>query len=95
MYSIWSNFSGSFFILEEINVFKLFPNPTNEKLILSFNEPISGNLNIIDLSGKILIEQNFYKEKTLEINVSNFKKGIYLVLIKTNQELYSQKVIIE
>ena len=82
-------------LLEEINVFKLFPNPINEKLILSFNEPISGNLNFIDISGKILIEQDFYKEKSLELNVSTFKKGIYLVLIKTNQELYSQKVIIE
>ena len=81
--------------LEESNLFKLFPNPTNEKLTISFIEPISGNLSFIDLVGKTVFEQNLLKQKLVEINVSNFKKGIYLVLIKTNQELYSQKLIIE
>ena len=81
--------------LEESNLFKLFPNPTNEKLTISFIEPISGNLSFIDLLGKTVFEQNLLKKKSIEINVSNFKKGIYLVLIKTNQELYSQKLIID
>ncbi len=80
---------------EDKNLFKMYPNPTNEKLTISFIEPISGNLSFIDLLGKKVFEQNLLKQKFVEINVSNFKKGIYLVLIKTNQELYSQKVIIE
>ena len=81
--------------LEESNLFKLFPNPTNEKLTISFIGPISGNVSFINLAGKTVFEQNLLNQKLVEINVSNFKKGIYLVLIKTNQELYSQKVIIE
>lgn len=80
---------------EENRVFTVFPNPTNEKLTISFTERISGNLLFIDLAGKTVFEQNLLNQKLVEINVSNFKKGIYLVLIKTNQELYSQKVIIE
>ena len=82
-------------ILEESNLFKLFPNPTNEKLTISFTERISGNVSFINLAGKTVFEQNLLNQKLVEINVSYFKKGIYLVLIKTNQELYSQKVIIE
>ena len=81
--------------LEESNLFKLFPNPTNEKLIILLSERISGNVSFIDLAGKTVFEQDLLNQKLVEINVSNFKKGIYLVLIKTNQELYSQKVIIE
>ncbi|WP_416233505.1 T9SS type A sorting domain-containing protein [Arcicella sp. LKC2W] len=35
------------------------------------------------------------KPKNLLIDVSSLKKGIYLVIISSNQELYSQKIIIE
>jgi hypothetical protein len=80
---------------EENNLFKLFPNPTRERLTISFIEPITGNVSFIDLTGKLVFEQSVLKQKTVEINVSAFKKGIYLVLVKTNQELYTQKVIIE
>ena len=80
---------------EENNLFNLFPNPTNEKLTMMFNEPISGNLSFIDLTGRTIFEQNFLKQKSIELNVSKFKRGIYIVLVKTNQELYSQKVIID
>ncbi len=80
---------------EENTIFKVFPNPTSEQLTISFIEPISGNLSFVDLLGKTVFEQKMTKQKRVEINVSTFKKGIYLVLIKTNQELYSQKVIIE
>ena len=80
---------------EENYLFKLYPNPTNEKLTILFTQPASGNISFIDLSGKSIFEQNLTKQKSVEINVSSFKKGIYLVLVKTNQELYSQKVIIE
>lgn len=80
---------------EENNLFKLFPNPSHEKLTISFVELTSGNISFIDLSGKSIFELNLLKQKSVEINVSSFKKGIYLVLVKTNQELYVQKVIIE
>lgn len=80
---------------EENNLFKLFPNPSSEKLTISFIEPISGSISFVNLSGKSIFEQNLLKQKSVEINVSSFKKGIYLVIVKTNQELYSKKVIIE
>ena len=80
---------------EENSLFKLYPNPASEKLTISFAEPTSGNISFIDLLGKSIFEQNLLKQKSVEINVSAFKKGYYLVLVKTNQELYTQKIIIE
>ncbi|MES2517289.1 MAG: T9SS type A sorting domain-containing protein [Bacteroidota bacterium] len=80
---------------EENSIFNVFPNPANEKMTISFAEPISGNLSFTDLSGKIVFEQKITKQKIVEMNVATFKKGFYLVLVNTNQELYSQKVIIE
>ena len=82
-------------LLEENYLFSLYPNPTNEKLTITFSEPISGNLSLVDLTGKTIFEQNLTKQKSIELNVSKFKKGVYIVLVKTNQELYSQKVIVD
>ena len=76
-------------------IFKVFPNPSSEQLNILFAEPMTGNLSIVDLLGKTVFELSVTKQKNIEINVSSFKMGIYFVLIKTNQELYSQKVIIE
>ncbi len=82
-------------LLEENNLFNLYPNPTNEKLTIMFIEPISGNLSFVDLTGRTIFEQNLTKQKSIELNVSKFKRGIYIVVVKTNQEIYSQKVIID
>lgn len=81
--------------LEDNYLFKIYPNPTSHKLNISFNEPITGNLEMIDLMGKSVFVQNLSKQKNIELNVSIFKKGSYLVLVKTNEQLYSHKVIIE
>ena len=80
---------------EKNNIFKLFPNPANDKINVYFNEPVSGNLSLVDLTGRNIFEQNLFKQKSVVIDVYNVQKGIYFVLIKTNQELYSQKIIIE
>ena len=81
--------------VEEDYLFKLYPNPTSDKLNISFNQPISGNLEMLDLTGRIIFEQNLTKQKSIELNISKFKRGIYIVVVKTNQEIYSQKVIID
>ena len=80
---------------EENSSVHIFPNPANNTLNISFIEPISGNLSLIDMSGKLVLERTLSKQKLVEINVSTCKKGIYLVLIKTNQELYNKKIIID
>ena len=80
---------------EENMVFKVFPNPTNEQLTISFAELISGDLCFVNLIGKTIFEHQITKQKSVEIDVSTFKKGIYLVVIRIGQELYSQKVIVD
>ena len=75
--------------------FNIFPNPTKDKLNISFSEPLTGQISLIDLSGKSIFEQKIMKQQNLLFDVSSLKKGIYLVIISSNQELYSQKIIVE
>ena len=58
------------------NEIKAYPNPVAEQLFVESNE--SGNIIIVDLSGRILFqkEMNSYKE---EIDVSDYLPGTYFL----------------
>ncbi|SFU29149.1 Por secretion system C-terminal sorting domain-containing protein [Pustulibacterium marinum] len=57
---------------------QLYPNPTSDTFQLSKS---ATHLQILDLQGKILLEKDNILPETV-IDISNFKRGIYLVKIK-------------
>jgi len=63
-------------VLEQLNV---FPNPTNDILFINTSEK-SGLLRIMDVSGKLVYESNFYEN---QINVSSLANGCYLLGLET------------
>jgi len=73
---------------------KVYPNPAKNEFSLEFKEPGKVEVNIYDVSGKIL-----YTKATIEDSVevqSDFKPGMYLIKVTTeNQKTYYNKLIIE
>ncbi|PWK26593.1 putative secreted protein (Por secretion system target) [Arcicella aurantiaca] len=80
---------------EESKIFNIFPNPTQDKLNIVFYELFNGTVSLIDIAGRNYFEHKITKQQNLLLDVSSLKKGIYLVIISSNQELYSQKIIVE
>jgi hypothetical protein len=80
---------------EENALFKIFPNPTHDKLTVSFSSNLSGNLSIHDFVGRTLFEQKIVNQKSLEINVSHFMKGAYLMVVRVDGEFYGQKFLVD
>lgn len=61
--------------------FNLFPNPsTNFVKINSIETPIS-KIQVFDISGKLILTNNYNSEITINLNVSSLAKGIYLLKI--------------
>lgn len=60
-------------ILDNLNI---YPNPAND--VLFIETPISGNLKIYDINGKIVLNQNLENLKT-EIGISGLVTGTYLL----------------
>jgi hypothetical protein len=77
--------------------FKLYPNPTEGKFYLeainSGTDPIE--LQVMDLTGLIVYERKQAIPETIEIDLSNQQKGMYFLGIKTEEENYTQKLIIQ
>jgi len=78
--------------------FDLFPNPANSKVNLTFNQVKNFeilSIIIYDLSGKeIFCESNPGNLKTLEIDVSEFESGTYLINILTTEFSTTKKLIV-
>lgn len=67
-------------IESESELFKPYPNPTNNKLTI--NNTANKTIKVFDLKGKVLFEQNVV-ENQLTIDVSSFVSGMYYIQITT------------
>jgi len=73
----------------------IFPNPTNGLVFINaqvFQNPESLNIELTDLSGKI-IYQSLIQKNQLEIDLSSCNPGVYLIKIQTDKEIFYSKII--
>jgi hypothetical protein len=81
------------------NEFLIFPNPANEQvtLVVPFGDSKSGVLSVYDLTGKIISSENLTgdeSQQTFNMDISQFRPGVYLVNFKTGDETYTQKMVV-
>lgn len=77
------------------NSISISPNPTNDFVNIGFNsEPDkSSTLMIFDFNGK-LVYQTISFNKSNSINTSQWRKGIYIIQINSNNQSINKKLII-
>jgi len=66
----------------------IYPNPVNDKLFIQCLSEVS-EVSIYDVLGKLVLS----KTNTSEIDVTNLKKGIYLIKIKDQQKEIIKKLV--
>jgi hypothetical protein len=76
--------------------FEVFPNPTNSLIYIksnNVNEEIR-SLTIYNLTGqKIFQSVNFIKDFTTQINLEDFDRGMYTLIIETSTDIKQFKII--
>ena len=74
---------------------KIYPNPTSKILNIEISNKIE-NITLYDLTGEavLTINENNINSK-YELDLTNFSKGIYLVQIKSNNEVFKQRIILQ
>jgi hypothetical protein len=97
-------FSGSVTGIAENTInaanLSIFPNPSNEKVVLDYTLKSTENvvIKITDVTGKVVKELKpnaVIGNNKQELNTSNFSQGIYTITIQGNNSLSSQKLIVE
>jgi hypothetical protein len=80
---------------EEEKVFSVFPNPTNDNITISFSEPKTVDVSVVDLLGKSLLASKIIRQKSITMNISSLPKGVYMVVIKGHNLEYYRKIVVE
>lgn len=70
----------------------LHPNPAAQRVFLNTTEETM--VWIFDLKGQLMLHQKFV-ESTNEIDLQNYKPGVYFIKIVTAQNVWSQKLIVK
>jgi hypothetical protein len=76
----------------KINV---YPNPTVDEVnIITVDEIMFGVIQIIDMTGKIVLNVDTHNSNShnIRFNVSQLKEGLYLMKFETNKEKYVRKL---
>ncbi len=72
----------------------IFPNPASNSVTLN-NLPLNAQLVILSVDGKVVYKRENINVHSLTINVSSFKKGLYLISLKTNTRSILKKLVMQ
>ena len=88
---------GTTGIEEELDrEFNIYPNPADEKLFIESNSQSQNlDLAIYNMTGQLVKKGLFRNTGTIELNVSDLTKGIYILKINTDTDSYNTRIIIQ
>ncbi len=75
-----------------LNGIMVYPNPTNSMLNVGINGETS-TLQLLDMNGKVLFNQEFVGQVEANINMSEFASGVYMLNITNATGVYQERVI--
>ncbi|MCF8235823.1 MAG: T9SS type A sorting domain-containing protein [Bacteroidales bacterium] len=72
----------------------LYPNPTLDRFKLDFmGEPFVADIMLLNFQGKPVMEAKTMGENIVEIDISTLPRGVYVVVIKSNEEFVTKRVV--
>ena len=82
--------------LTDLGEISIYPNPAKNEITIEFNQNSSTSriVKILDLNGQIVKKVFLHSNKTI-LNTETLNSGIYIVHIKTDEGIITQKLILQ
>ena len=77
----------------ETSFIHIYPNPVDDILRINFKESGTKKVKIYDLTGKMYLNRDVEGVQT-QIEMDNFNKGVYFVIVEHGLNKYTQKIIV-
>lgn len=84
-------YSNTVTVKNAITEARLTPNPFNDNIEVTANSTIQ-KVNIVDLTGKVVISQNINNNAT-NINTKDLQNGIYFIKIYKDNEMVAKRIV--
>lgn len=76
------------------NIFKLYPNPASDYVIIELEDNSSiGNIEVYNLTGQLVLKREINGEQKIPLNLTGINSGIYLVVVNIQGTVKVQKLI--
>lgn len=83
-------------VLEDKEIeFLVYPNPSKGIFTIDFSNNNKHIITIENLLGQEVYSNIYFGTSTTEINLSGYRKGVYLINISDQKNTYSQKILID
>lgn len=73
--------------------YKVYPNPFDQDISMQFSNPISGELNILDMNGHIVASELLEYQDNIDISTNHLPNGMYIVQFIADQTIISAKLM--
>lgn len=75
---------------------QIYPNPVKNTLNIQSADMLKNlTVNIFDYTGKLHISQNYTNTTQIQLSLSDWAKGVYLVQLVSDNKYYTQKIVLE
>ena len=75
----------------------LYPNPANNKVTITNNNlpAKETTISIFNIQGELMLSEKFKEQNAIELNISKFAGGIYILKIQIGNEIENKKLVIQ
>ena len=73
--------------------YRIYPNPSSDFINIELNNLENVNVSIINATGQVVFKKSITEKQVEQINISDFKKGIYLIIISGQNYSNTEKII--
>ncbi len=77
------------------NQFSINPNPAKNKICITLKQIESGQIQIFNSAGQIVLEKHFEDKNKIELNTEALKSGVYLIKLQDSKNSGLKKLIIK
>ena len=74
--------------------FKVFPNPTGDVLHVKLPAQGSVSLQLVDVNGQVAYERKAVTGNKLSIDISGYRSGVYVLVLRSGNKVAQRKVVI-
>ncbi len=75
-----------------LSTINIYPNPSSDKVYIETDEIVI-SLELYDLNGKLILKKSNTNNSLKELDLTKLIKGTYILKIKTNTQLITEKII--
>lgn len=72
---------------------QLYPNPVKEFLNIDIKNAKPFEVAVYALDGKLMMQKNYQNQAQVKLDVSDLKRGLYVLELKSNQQVIRKKVV--